>query len=210
MGLSEAESVYDLLPVLAIMVLMPLLVLASPANALSPLTVYRVQHFDLQESRFGSRQSLMNLESVSVSQIKESFAKKCVIFRINDLMDKMDTFQAIIDESLTAGILIMIPKNSNYFTGLSDQQLEAFLSFERYLVSKEIQIPIYITYETKQLIDVYESHSKIFDTNSEEEKHKSNVEKMYDSVMANGHQVVVLGPPTAPIKDLVITNIQVN
>ena len=209
LGLSEAENVFDILPVLAIMVLMPLLVLVSPVTALNQLTVYRVQHYDLQNSRFGSRQSLMNLESVSVSQIKESFAKKCVIFKMSDLMDKMDTFQTIIDETLAAGILVMIPKNNKYFTGLNGQQLDAFLAFERYLVSKEIQIPVYITYESKQLMNIYESHSKMSEMDSDEEVRKSKLQRMYDSVIANGYQMVVSGPQTSPIKDLIITNIQV-
>ena len=185
---------------------MPLLVVVSPAMALNQLNVYRVQHFDLQNTRLGCRQSIMNLESVSVSQIKESFAKKCVIFKMNDLVEKMDTFQTLIEEAVTAGILIIIPKN---IRSLSGDQLEKFLSFERYLVNKEIQIPVYLTFESKQLIDIYEMQSKTPQINSEEETNKSNVRKIYDSVVANGYQMVVSGPQTSPVKDLIITNLQV-
>ena len=206
LSLSEAENVFDILPVFAIIVLMPLLVVVSPAMALNQFNVYRVQHFDLQNTRFGSRQSIMNLESVSVSQIKESFAKKCVIFKINDLVDKMETFQTLIDETLAAGILIIIPKNMK---SLTDHQMEKFLAFERYLVNKEIQIPVYVTFESKQLSDIYETQSIGSDNASEEDNNRSNIRKIYDSVVANGYQMVIAGPQTTPFKDLIITNIQV-
>ncbi|XP_054160666.1 BOS complex subunit ncln-like [Oppia nitens] len=204
-SLSEAESVWDFLPLFAVMVLMPLLVVVSPAMALDQLNVYRVQQFDLHNSRYGSRQSVMNLESISVHQIKESFAKKCVIFKLNELLDQMETFQTIIDETLVAGILIILPKTMK---SLNEQQLDKFLTLERFLVSREIQIPIYVTQESKQLLALYEMQSTNIVKDSEEDRQQSNLMKLYDSVMTNGYQLVVSGPQTLPLKDFLVTNVQ--
>ncbi|CAG2110176.1 unnamed protein product, partial [Medioppia subpectinata] len=152
-----AQDVFDFLPVFAVIVLMPILIVVSPVMAMNELNVYRVQHFDLHNSRFGSRQSVMNLEAITVSQIKESFAKKCVIFKMTDLMDNMESLMTIIDQTLAAGLLVIIPKTMR---SLNEEQMQRLLSFEKSLVTKEIQIAIYVTYESKHILSLYEMQSK--------------------------------------------------
>jgi hypothetical protein len=148
----------------------------------------------------------MNLEAITVSQIRESFARKCLILTISDLIDKLDTFQTIIEDQLAAGLLIIIPSTMR---SLNSQQLNQLLTFEKSLLNKEIQIPIYLTYESKQLLDIYETQKIQLESNSDTDSNKTNVQKLLNSVIANGYQVVVSGPQTTPLKDLIITNIQV-
>jgi hypothetical protein len=200
--ISEAEEVL----VFAIMTLMPIVMAVSPVRTLNQYTVYRVQHFDLHNSRFGSRNSIINLEAITVSQIRESFARKCLIFTITDLVLKFDTFQTIIEDQLAAGLLIIIPQTMR---SLNSQQLNQLLVFEKSLLNKEIQIPIYLTYESKELLDIYETQKSQLENNFDNDSNKTNVQKLFNSVIANGYQVVVSGPQTTPLKDLIITNIQV-
>jgi hypothetical protein len=204
--ISEAEDVLNFLPIFAIMTLMPIVMSVSPVRALNQYTVYRVQHFDLHNSRFGSRNSIINLEAITVSQIREGFARKCLILRITDLFDKLDTFQTIVEDQLAAGLLIIIPETMR---SLNSQQLNQLLIFEKSLLNKEIQIPIYLTYESKELLDIYETQKNQLENNFDNDSNKTNFQKLFNSVIANGYQVVVSGPQTTPLKDLIITNIQV-
>ena len=113
-----------------IAVLLPILIILSPADASHEFPVYRLQHFDLQGVKYGnwsvqlsldsvgyylpllgSRSSILNYEARSMDT--KLPARKCVILMINEF--SVSRFRELVNEGVGA-ILIIIPADLDSIT----------------------------------------------------------------------------------------------
>ena len=136
-----------------IAVLLPILIILSPADAATEFPVYRLQHFDLQGIKYGknlsilhqwsiciilyifnvwflklgSRSSTLNFEARSVDT--RNPARKCVMLMINEF--NPSRFRELINEGVGA-ILIIIPSELESLT--DDMREVEPISYEVYMI----------------------------------------------------------------------------
>ena len=216
----DTDNIFELfkgsssLPLFAMITIIPLLIIiSSPIPVIASnnqINVYRMQQYDLPNGHYGCRSSLMSLEARTIHKFKQSFARKCVIVKLNDLLEEIDKFQQLIDETLAAGILVLIP---NSFSNLSENDKLRFAQIEKIMMSKEIYIPVYFAHESSQFDQIYQRESlepnsddkNLDDKNADE----SNMQKLVKNIAANGYQLTVSSSQTSIIKNSMISSIQV-
>lgn len=199
MGLDQITEIFDLmrysLPYY-LTVLLPLIIILSPTDAATEFPVYRLQHFDLQGIKYGSRSSLLNFEARSIDTRLP--ARKCVMLMINEFSSSR--FRELINEGVAA-LLIIIPSDLDSVTeDLKDNILET----EKFLLSQEINIPVYFTPFTPELEEIY---LNIKETTSKDSA-TSAAQALLGAVFASGYQLAVNGNQAKLLTDMQISNIQ--
>ncbi|XP_046436875.1 nicalin-like [Daphnia pulex] len=179
-----------------IAVLVPILFILSPAEAATEFPVYRLQHFDLQGVKYGSRSSTLNFEARSVDTRLP--ARKCVILMINEF--NPSRFRELINEGVGA-LLIIIPSD---LESLSNDMRENILDTEKFLLSQEIAIPVYFTHHSQQLEEMYTSIKE----STSKDSASSAAQALFGAISANGYQLAVNGNAAKLLTDVQISNIQ--
>nr|CAG4636847.1 EOG090X02MW [Ceriodaphnia reticulata] len=179
-----------------IAVLLPILIILSPADAATEFPVYRLQHFDLQGVKYGSRSSTLNFEARSADTRLP--ARKCVILMINEF--NPSRFRELINEGVGA-LLIIIPSE---LESLSDDMRENILDTEKFLLSQEIAIPVYFTPHSEKLEEIYTSIKE----STSKDSASSAAQALFGAISANGYQLAVYGNQAKLLTDMQITNIQ--
>nr|CAG4634664.1 EOG090X02MW [Alona affinis] len=181
-----------------IAVLLPLVIILSPptTNAAIDFPVYRLQHFDLQGIKYGSRSSVLNFESRSIET--RNPARKCIIMKVQEF--STGRFRELINEGIGA-LLIVLPSDLD---SLSDELKENILEAENFLLSQEILIPVYFTYQSSQLDEIYASIKE----STMKDSATSAAQALLGAVFANGYQLAVNGNQAKLLPDQQITNIQ--
>jgi len=176
--------------------LLPILIILSPANAAHEFPVYRLQHFDLQGVKYGSRSSVLNYEARSIDT--KLPARKCIILMINEF--SVSRFRELVNEGVGA-ILIIIPADLDSIT---EDLKEHIAETERFLLSQEVSIPIFFSPHTKQVDEIY---SNIIESTNKDSA-PSAAQALLGSISANGYQLGVNGNQAKILNDVQITNIQ--
>nr|CAG4646885.1 EOG090X02MW [Megafenestra aurita] len=179
-----------------IAVLLPILIILSPADAATEFPVYRLQHFDLQGVKYGSRSSILNFEARSIDTRMP--ARKCVILMINEFSPSR--FRELINEGVGA-LLIVIPSD---LESLTEDMKENIIDTEKFLLSQEITIPVYFTPHTPKLEEIHTSIKESTDKDSA----SSAAQALFGAISANGYQLAVYGNSAKLLTDVQITNIQ--
>nr|CAG4643073.1 EOG090X02MW [Ilyocryptus agilis] len=179
-----------------IAVLLPLLIILSPTDAATEFPVYRLQHFDLQGIKYGSRSSTLNFEARSIDTRLP--ARKCVILMVHEFSSSR--FRELVSEGVGA-LLIIIPSDLD---SISDDMKDAVLEMEKSLLSQEISIPVYFTPQTPQLQEIY---SNIKESTGKDSA-SSAAQALFGAVSANGYQLAVNGNQAKLLTDVQISNIQ--
>nr|CAG4650810.1 EOG090X02MW [Simocephalus serrulatus] len=179
-----------------IAVLLPILIILSPADAATEFPVYRLQHFDLQGVKYGSRSSTLNFEARSIDTRLP--ARKCVILMINEFSPSR--FRELINEGVGA-LLIIIPSD---LESLTDDMRENIIDTERFLLNQEIAIPVYFTPHTSKLEEIYTSIKE----STGKDSASSAAQALFGAISANGYQLAVYGNSAKLLTDVQITNIQ--
>lgn len=195
----------------ALFTVIPLLMVISSGGPVivmgsQDITVHRMQHYDLQGVSKGSRNAAMNFEA-RTWQSPGGLARKCVLVRLLDLASKASALEELLTgQGAAGGLLVLLPSQEN-LKNIPSDDLDSLIQLEKTLLTETTQIPIYFAHETDDLREIYddvESSQGLPNT-----KNGSAVQQLISSVFANGLQVVVSSTQTTPVKDPIMTNIEV-
>jgi len=206
--ISNCSSFPFISAVLAFSTMLPLLIVISSqpktVMAIHEFNVYRMQQFDLQNVQHGCRNSIMNLEAKTLNYLSSSFAKKCLIVKLVDIIKMPELVKDLISQSSIGGLLILLPLS---FAFLTPQERESVFQFEKSLSSSVIYIPVYFAYENAELLNIYDEVSQSSDDSNT--KSDSSFKTLLKSVLANGYLISTTATPVTQINDAVITNLEV-
>ena len=188
----------------AIVTVIPLLILVSPgpsmALANNEYTVYRMQQYDFAGKTHGCRNAFMSLEARTKKQVSTSFAKKCVIIKLQELLDEPETLAELRQSSVVGGILILVPDLQN----LTTNKIDTLLQIENSLMNDLIHVPVYFAREEPPLLEIYDSIVR-----SEDDDQDQAFKRLLNSVVANGYQVSVSNSQPTAMHDAMFTNLEV-
>lgn len=201
----QSSSGLSIWPVLTIIPLI-LILSSKPATvfASQDLTLYRMQHYDMDKVPHGSRYSTINLEMKAIKSLSQSYSKKCLLIHIHDLLKTPDTYKSIIKESTIGGLLIIVPEN---FSSLSPPMKEKLILLEESMLENTVDIPVYFVVENTNLQAIHTDLTAL--SESQSKNAASAFDQLVDSIVANGYQLFTQGAPTKPIPNPILTNIEV-
>jgi hypothetical protein len=155
-----------------------------------------MQQYDLQGVSHGCRSALVSVEAQPVSA--SSFLRRCVVAKIKELT--IDKVKDAVQQN-AGGLLVVVPPELDK---LSEKEKEHIVELEQDLMEEETVLPVYFTYETKELLDLYDDISKSLNSNNA----GSALEALMGSVTSNGFQLVVSGSVPKALNDFQIVNLQ--
>ncbi|CAL1531840.1 unnamed protein product [Lymnaea stagnalis] len=184
---------------LSFLFFVPILIIispVSPVNAAQEFGVYRMQHYDLQGTSYGSKNSIINMEARSVNS--KMLTRRCAVAKLQDVT--MPKYRDLMTQN-AASLLIILPKNLN---NLSLDEKQLLQSLEQELLQEPSSVPVYFTTESEYLDDIY---LDVQEGNSGDNA-PTAWEALLSSASANGFQLVISGSPAEALPDFEIANIQ--
>ncbi|KAB7501477.1 Nicalin-1 [Armadillidium nasatum] len=180
-----------------LLIAFPILLILSPmpVSGSVEFPVFRLQQFELHGSTYGSQSSLVNVEARTLDS--GSYARRCVLVRIKDLTPSL--YHQLVNQG-AAALLILLPKSLN---SLSLEHKELIWELEEVLIDTEVQMAVYLAYESAELTDIYDSVRTFTNTDSA----SSAAAALLSSLSSDGYQMVVGGSQSKKISDSFIANI---
>ncbi|XP_054707763.1 BOS complex subunit ncln-like [Uloborus diversus] len=203
MYFEEADSVFEFFRgnfLIYSLMFVPLIIVISPITpvlAAHEFTVYRMQHFDLHGTPHGCRSSVLNMEAKTL--YTTPYTRRCVVARLSELT--FAHYQDVINQN-AGGLLILIPRN---LSSLPATEHMVIMELEKHMLEDDVTIPIYFTYETEEILDMYYSMEQ---TSPLQQKTRSAAEEIPSSITSSGYQLVVSGPQPKAQADTQIVSIQ--
>ncbi|XP_015924730.1 BOS complex subunit ncln isoform X2 [Parasteatoda tepidariorum] len=158
--------------------------------------------FDGADSFFeifrGCRNSILNMEARTL--YTTPYTRRCVMARLSDLT--YAHYQEILHQN-AGGLLIIIPKT---FNSLSPDEQQSLMTLEKNLLEEDVTVPVYFTYETEEILDIYYSMEQTSPT--QQKTSRSAAEEIPSSILSSGYQMVVSGPPPKEQLDTQVISIQ--
>jgi len=179
-----------------LVILLPIFIILSPADAAHEFPVYRLQHFDLQGAKYGSRSAVLNFEARSIDTRLP--ARKCVILTINEFSSTR--FRELVAEGVGA-LVIILPSNMD---SLPEDLREQITDAEKFLLSQEVTIPVYFTTQSPELDDIFSNIKE----STLKDSAGSAAQALLGAISANGYQLAVYGNQAKQLTDVQISNIQ--
>lgn len=179
--------------------IVPFLIFISPMTPVlgaHEFTVYRMQQFDFHGIPHGCRSSVLNMEAKTL--YTTPYTRRCVVARLSELT--YAHFQEFLQQN-AGGLLLLLPRN---LSSLPSSEQQHIMELEKHLLEDDINIPVYFTYETQEILDMYYS----MEQSSPDQKAKSAAEEIPSSITSSGFQLVVSGPPPRAQIDTQIISIQ--
>lgn len=151
--IGDTENIVELMKIIpssvCILMVIPLVLMTAPSVYGShDFPVFRMQQYDLNGVKFGSRGAAINLEARSLSS--ENLIRRCAVVRASEL--SIGHLQKAVSDGLSA-LLILLPVN--YEKLLEDQQ-QQLQQLEQDLLEAELPIPVYFAHETRNVKSLYE------------------------------------------------------
>jgi hypothetical protein len=109
---------------------------------------FRMQQYDLNGVKYGSRSATVNLEARSLKS--ENLLRRCAIARANDF--SVDNLMKAIEEGLS-GLLILIPVDLDAM--VDHNAIELHEQLEQRLLEADLPIPVYFARETDEISELY-------------------------------------------------------
>jgi len=131
-----------------LLMVIPILMFTAPAACSHEFPVFRVQQFDLNGVKFGSRAAAINLEARSI--LADNLIRRCAVVR--GIKVNIDIINKAINDGLS-GLLILIPKE---LSSISEENLQNLKQLEIDLLETQVPIPVYFSYETEDALNLYE------------------------------------------------------
>nr|CAG4651661.1 EOG090X02MW [Triops cancriformis] len=180
-----------------LVVMLPVFIILSPApvQAAHEFTVYRMQHYDLHNSHYGSRSALASFDARSLETRLP--ARKCILTPIMDIT--VARFKELVQENAGA-IVLMLP---NDLAKLEAKLRDHILELEVALLGEEVPIPVYFVYETPEVLEIYRN----IVATTRGDSASSAAAALMDTVLASGFQLSVSGSQAKAITDVHIANI---
>lgn len=179
-----------------IVILLPLILLVTPACASREFPVFRLQGFESSGFKNGSFASSVSAEAtVHVAMAH----RKCFVVTMQDLtVSKLKDLLRIYP----LAIVIVLPFPEDY-VALSDEQTEQWMNVERMLIEQEYPIPIYFTRMDQNVRDVFTQLNSVSSTD-----HNSSATKaLVDAIFGNGYQVVINAPAPSEMSSVKFANL---
>lgn len=192
------EFFRSLPPTVCVLMILPVIMISAPTVcANQDIPVFRMQQFDLNGAKLGSRSATVNLEARSLSAA--NLIRKCAVVKISDL--SLEQLKDAIADGLS-GLLILLPKNI-------DQQLpketEAkYNQLEMGLLAEEIPIPIYFSQESDDTTNLYNEVAMAVNSDSA----NSALKALTTVALINSFHFVTDSPESKPLHDFPIVSFQ--
>lgn len=168
----------------------------DPAAALHEFTAHRMQQFDLQGVRYGSRSALVNMEAKGEGA--SMLSRKCVVVQWKDLSS--EKFLDLVQRG-AGSLLVILPLVDG---AIEEETTTAWKMLEVELFKLEVPIPVYFAWEDEELLELY----AILTTTAQREKDSSVASMMFATLGDYGYQMVTVGEMEAkPVEGLGITTI---
>ncbi|XP_064621002.1 BOS complex subunit ncln-like isoform X2 [Lineus longissimus] len=167
----------------------------SPVSAAQEFTVYRMQHFDLQGTQYGCRNAIVNLDVRPLDAAM--LTRRCVLTKLKELT--IEKFREMLTQGAGA-LVVMLPQRES----LTEEEKEHLMDLETGMMQEEINMPVYFTDETDDLMQIYGD----IKTSVNSDQAGSATEALFSSATANGFQMVVNGPQAKVKHDFKVANIQ--
>ncbi|CAH1797520.1 unnamed protein product [Owenia fusiformis] len=184
---------------LSFLFFVPIIILISPVSpvgAAHDFSVYRMQQYDLQQTKYGCKNAIVNVEARPINA--NTYTRRCIVAQLHEMTnEKFKNMQ----EQNAGGLLVLLPSN---MSRLSDKEKEHLLELEQDMMQEETVLPVYFTTETEELMEIYNDIKLA--TNSDQAA--SATEALLGAAWANGFQLVVNGPQSKSLPDYEIANIQ--
>lgn len=148
----ETENIFEIFKNMpssvCILMVIPILMFTAPASCSHEFPVFRVQQFDLNGVKYGSRTAAINLEARSI--LADNLIRRCAVVR--GVKVNIDIVNKAINDGLS-GLLILIPK---VVTSISPEDLQNLKQLESDLIETQVPIPVYYAHETEEALQLYE------------------------------------------------------
>lgn len=171
-----------------------LFVLISPIHGSHEFQAYRMQHYDIQGTSYGTRSASINLEIRGISNWSSS--RHCVFVRILDL--SVELLRNI--KSKAGGLVIILPENK---TTLTISEKQHIMEIESTLLSQEVTIPVYFIVSSNEVEKIIDDINR--SVNSDK---KSGAEELLSLVSANGYQIGISSSNPKIRNDYKVTTLQ--
>lgn len=173
----------------------PILLFTAPVYGSHEFQVFRVQQFDLNGVKYGSRAAAINLEARSISA--ENLIRRCAVVRGTEI--NIDLINKAINDGLS-GLLILIPSTLEKLPLDVLQHLE---QLETELLETQLPIPIYFAHETEKLKSLYEEIASSVNGYAASSAFKA----MTSVAAANSFHFVTDGGESKPLNDFPIISL---
>lgn len=196
---ADTENIFEFIrnmpSSVCILMVIPILMFTAPAYGSHEFPVFRVQQFDLNGVKYGSRAAALNLEARSI--LADNLIRRCAVVRGIDA--NIEIINKAINDGLS-GLLILIP------TDLNSMPIEAQKSLRQLeidLLETQVPIPVYFAHETEKLKNLYE---EITNTASGYAA-PSALKAMTSVAVANSFHFVTDGGESKPLNDFPIISL---
>jgi len=199
--IGDTENLFDLLKIMpstvCLLMAIPLFFMSAPCVLGShDFPVFRMQQYDLNGIKFGSRGAAINLEARALSS--ENLIRRCAVVRASELT--IEHLQKAVSDGLSA-LLILIPVN---YDKLNEEQQQQLQQLEMELLEAELPIPVYFAHETSNVKSLYEEIVLAINGDGA----SSALKAMTTVASANSFHFVTDGGESKAINDFPIISLQ--
>ncbi|XP_073846118.1 BOS complex subunit NCLN isoform X2 [Musca autumnalis] len=187
---------YYLLLALPIMIICS----ANPVLASSEFTVQRMSQFDVNGVSYGCRASALSLEAKSL--YTWSTSRHCVVAKFQDVT--IDQFKEIRQKA--GGLVLLLPQN---VSTMSSEDKEHLNLLEQAMMTQSISVPVYFSQYNTELEKIVNDISRnTASANKKNSRDNSALNEVFNSISANGYQIIVTGASHANNKNSKIPIVQ--
>uniref|UniRef100_A0A1I8M2A7 Nicalin n=1 Tax=Musca domestica TaxID=7370 RepID=A0A1I8M2A7_MUSDO len=188
---------YYLLLALPIMIICS----ANPVLASSEFTVQRMSQFDVNGVSYGCRASALSLEAKSL--YTWSTSRHCVVAKFQDVT--IDQFKEIRQKA--GGLVLLLPQN---VSTMSSEDKEHLNLLEQAMMTQSISVPVYFSQYNTELEKIVNdiSRNTASANNKKNSRDNSALNEVFNSISANGYQIIVTGASHANNKNSKIPIVQ--
>ncbi|TRY74263.1 hypothetical protein DNTS_008994 [Danionella cerebrum] len=170
---------------------------ALPAASSYEFNAYRMQHYNLNQEKYGCRGAIVVAEARSAADA--SLTRRCVVMKLSDFTT--ERFLEAKSQN-AAAILLLLPQN---ISSVPEDTMQGFMKAEAEVLQEETMMPVYLVAEDEQLLCMYEEVNQAAATKSA----SVLVRVLRSMVTSTAFQILVSNnSPVKPIADTTIITLE--